>query len=182
VLFAMTPSRDNGSSYFVAQEVNARELQGRDAQEAIRLRLQQMGLAYAGARNARLGTGEQFAVDVWQGQTQSGAVGVESTQFVHGDHVVVMMFVSPSVNSRNSPMATILQQMDVRPSQARAAEPARLRIGAVRSGESWSDVARRATGNTRDAEAVANINGFDLNQPPQAGMMVKLPEEVVQDR
>jgi hypothetical protein len=29
---------------------------------------------------------------------------------------------------------------------------------------------------------VANINGFDLNQPPQAGMMVKLPEEVIQDR
>jgi predicted Zn-dependent protease len=72
--------------------------------------------------------------------------------------------------------------MDVRPSQARSAEPARLRIGAVRRGESWADLAKRATGNTRDAEAVANINGFDLNQPPQVGMMVKLPEEVVADR
>lgn len=182
VLFAMTPSRDDGSSYFVAQEVNARQLQGRNAQEAIRLRLQQMGLGYVGARNARMGTGEQFAVDVWQGQTQRGAVGVETTQFVHGDHVVVMMLVSPSVNSRNSPMSSILQQMDVRPSQARAAEPPRLRVGAVRRGESWADLARRATGNARDAEIVANINGFDLDQPPQVGMMVKLPEDVVQDR
>jgi predicted Zn-dependent protease len=182
VLFAMTPSRDNGSSYFVAQEVNARDLQGRNAQDAIRYRLQQMGLGYVGARNARLGTGEQFPVDVWQGQTQAGVVGVESTQFVHGDHVVVMMFVSPSVSSRNSPMSAILEQMDVRPSQARSAEPARLRVGAVRSGESWADLARRATGNTRDAEAVANINGFDLDQPPQTGMMVKLPEEVAADR
>ncbi|HVE72522.1 MAG TPA: M48 family metalloprotease [Thermoanaerobaculia bacterium] len=182
VLFAMTPARDNGSSYFVAQEVNTRELQGRNVQDAVRIRLQQMGLGYVGARNARMGTGEQFAVDVWQGQTQAGMVGVETTQFAHGDHVVVMMFVSPNVNSRNSPMTAILEQMDVRPSQARSAEPARLRIGAVRSGESWADLARRATGNTRDAEIVANINGFDLNQAPQAGIMVKLPEEVVQDR
>jgi len=182
LLFAMTPANDRGTSYFVAQEVNARNLQGRNAQEAVRIRLQQMGLGYLGAHNARLGTGEQFPVDVWQGQTQTGAVGVETTQFVHGDHVVVMMFVSPGVSTRNSPMAAVLQQMDVRPSQARAAEPARLRVGAVRRGESWADLARRATGNTRDAEALANINGFDLDQPPQVGMMVKLPEEVVQDR
>jgi predicted Zn-dependent protease len=182
VLFAMTPSRNSGSSYFVAQEVNARELQGRNAQDAIRIRLQQMGLSYLGARDARMGTGERFPVDVWQGQTQQGAVGVETTQFVHGDHVVVMMFVSPGGASRNSPMAAVFQQMAVRPSEARSAEPARLRVGAVRRGETWADLARRATGNTRDAEAVANINGFDLDQPPQVGMMVKLPEEVVQDR
>jgi predicted Zn-dependent protease len=185
VLFAMTPSRDNGSSYFVAQEVSARDLQGvqaRNAQDAIRYRLQQMGLGYVGAREARLGTGERFEVDVWQGQTQGGRVGVETTQFVHGDHVVVMMFVSPGVSSRNSPMAAVLEQMDVRPSQARSAEPPRLRVGSVRRGESWADLAKRATGNTRDAEAIANMNGFDLNQAPQVGMMVKLPEEVAQDR
>jgi predicted Zn-dependent protease len=181
VLFAMSPTRNAGSSYFVAQEVNARELQGRNAQEAIRLRLQQMGLGYVGARDARLGSGERFPVDVWQGQTQAGAVGVETTQFAHGDHVVVMMFVSPNVTTRNSPMAAVMEQMNVRPSEARAAEPPRLRVGAVRNGESWADLARRATGNTRDAEAVANMNGFDLNQPPQVGMMVKLPEEIVRD-
>lgn len=175
VLFAMTPARDDGSSYFVAQEIDMRQLQGRNVQDAVRVRLQQMGLAYAGSRDARLGTGERFPVDVWQGQTQSGRVTVETTQFPHGDHVAVMMFVSP----RGGGLPVILQKMDVRPSEARSVQPPRMRIGAVRRGESWSDLARRATGNSRDAEAIANLNGFDLKTQPQVGMMVKLPEEVV---
>jgi len=181
VLFAMSPQRDNGSSYFVAQEIDTRQLQGRNVQDAVRIRFEQMGLAYAGTRDARMGSGERFAVDVWQGQTQAGRVGVETTQFPHGDHVVVMMFVSPHVGTRNSPMAVVLEQMAVRPAEARAAEPARLRIGQVRRGESWADLARRATGNPRDAATVAAINGFDLDVPPENGMMVKLPEEVPMD-
>lgn len=180
VLFAMTPRRGEGS-YFVAQEVEGRNLQGRNAQEAIRVRLQQMGLAYAGSRDARAGTGERFAIDVWQGQTQSGRVGVETTQFVHGDHVVVMMFVSPSVSARSSALGTILQEMDVRPSEARSIQPPRIRLGTVRRGESWSDIARRSTGNANDAQAIANLNGFDLRDAPQTGMLVKMPEEVVVD-
>lgn len=179
VLFAMTPRGDNPSSQFIAQEIDANQLQGRSAQEAIRIRLEQMGLQYAGSRNASLASGERFPIDVWQGQTQSGVVGVETTQFTHGDHVAVFMFISPSVNSRNSPMATILQNVERNPARVRSVQAPRLRVGTVRSGESWAEVARRATGNTRDAEAVANMNGFDLNTPPAAGMTVKLPEEVV---
>lgn len=175
VVFAMSPARDDGSSYFVVQEVDTRELQGRNVQDAVRTRLQQMGLAYAGSREARMATGERFALDAWQGQTQAGRVTVETTQFPHGDHVAVMMFVSP----RGGGLPTILQQMELRPSEARSVQPPRMRVGAVRRGESWADLARRATGNTRDAEAVANLNGFDLNTTPQTGMMVKLPEEVV---
>jgi predicted Zn-dependent protease len=183
VLFAMRPQGTNNanSSYFVAQEVNARELQGRDAQNAVRIRLEQMGLRYLGSREARMQTGERFAVDVWQGQTQGGVVGVETTQFPHGDHVAVFMFVSPSVSRTNSALGEILGQMSVNASRARSVDPPRIHIGTVHGGESWSDLARRATGNTRDAEKVANINGFDLNTTPPAGMTVKLPEEVVQD-
>ncbi|HYI13221.1 MAG TPA: M48 family metalloprotease [Thermoanaerobaculia bacterium] len=182
VLFSMRPANArNNSSYFLAQEINARELQGRNAQEAIRLRLQQMGLQYVGARDARMGSGERFAVDVWTGQTQGGAVGVETTQFVHGDHVAVMMFVSPGVSRTASPMGEILSQMNVNHSRARSVEPPRMHIGTVRNGESWGDLARRATGSERDAEAVANLNGYDLRTAPPAGMVVKLPEEVVRD-
>ena len=181
VIFAMAPQRDDGSSYFVVQEVDARQLQGRNLQEAIRIRLQQMGLSYLGSSEGRLGTGERFAIDAWQGQTQSGRVGVETTQFPHGDHAAVMMFVSPSAGRGNA-LASILQQMELRPSETRSVQPARMRIGSVRQGESWSDLARRATGNTRDAEAVANLNGFDLNTNPQTGTLVKLPEEVTGDR
>ena len=54
-----------------------------------------------------------------------------------------------------------------------------MKIGTVRRGESWADIARRATGNPNDAEAVANINGFDLRDAPQAGLVVKLPSDVV---
>ena len=183
VLFSMRPAgrQTNNSSYFVAQEVNARELQGRDAQNAVRIRLEQMGLRYLGSREARMRSGERFAIDVWQGQTQGGAVGVETTQFPHGDHVAVFMFVSPTISRNASALGEVLSHMSVNPSQARSVEPPRLRIGTVRSGESWADLARRATGNARDAEVVANMNGFDLNSTPPAGMAVKLPEEVAPD-
>ncbi|HKR63453.1 MAG TPA: M48 family metalloprotease [Thermoanaerobaculia bacterium] len=181
VLFAMTPAgnNSNNSSYFVAQEVQNRELQGYNMQDAVRQRLQQMGLQYAGSRNARMGSGEQFAVDVWQGQTQNGIVGVETTQFQHGDHVAVFMFVSPSVGSRNSPLSALLSDMRISQQQARSIEPPRIHISTVRRGESWNDLARRATGNANDADAVAILNGFDITTPPSAGMIVKLPEEVV---
>lgn len=180
VLFTMAPQgRNNTSSYFVAQEINSRELQGRDAQNAVRIRLEQMGLRYLGSREARMQSGERFAVDVWQGQTQGGVVGVETTQFPHGDHVAVLMYVSPSLNRNASALGTILGQMSVNASRARSVDPPRIHITTVRSGETWADLARRATGNARDAEAVANMNGYDLNSNPPAGLSVKLPEEVV---
>lgn len=182
VLFAMRPAgRGDSSSYFVAQEIEARQLQGRNAQEAVRIRFQQMGLQYGGAREARMQSGERFAVDVWQGRTQQGVVGVETTQFVHGDHVAVLMFVSPNVGRNASPMAEVLSQMQVNHQRARSVDPPRMNLGTVRNGESWTDLARRATGNANDAEAIANINGFDLRTNPPSGMLVKLPEEVVRD-
>lgn len=179
VLFALAPRGRNSDSQFVAQEIPANQLQGRDVQEAVRIRLQQMGLQHAGSRQSSLRSGERFPIDVWQGQTQQGVVGVETTQFAHGDHVVVFMFVSPNVSARNSPMSQILQNVEHNSAKVRSVQAPRLRIGTVRSGETWVDIARRATGNPADAEEVANMNGFDLQNSPPAGMAVKLPEEVV---
>ena len=182
VLFAMQPrGRQQSSSYFVAQEIRLDQLQGRTVEDAVRLRLQQMGLQYAGSRQAPAGTGQQWVVDVWQGQTQNGVVGVETTQFRHGDHVAVFLFVSPNVSRSYSPLGEIVRNMDVSASRARSVAPPRIHVGTVRRGESWSDLARRSTGNAGDAEAVANLNGFDLKTAPQAGMRVKLPEAVVRD-
>jgi predicted Zn-dependent protease len=181
VLFVMRPRGRNVNSYFVAQEIQANQLQGRDAQNAVRIRLEQMGLQFAGSRDARTQTGERFTVDVWQGQTQGGVVGVETTQFAHGDHVAVMMFVSPNISRAHSPMAEVFSQMSVNAQRARAAEPARINLGTVRSGETWADLARRATGNPAHAQTVAHINGFDTNTRPPAGMLVKLPQEVVEE-
>ena len=181
VLFAMQPRGNNPSSYFVAQEIELNQLQGRSIEDAVRARLQQMGLSYAGSRQSAASTGQRFGIDVWQGQTQAGVVGVETTQFRHGDHVAVFLFVSPNVSSRNSPLGELLRTMEVSSARARSVNPPRMHIGTVRRGESWSDLARRATGNSGDAEAVANLNGFDLDTAPQAGMTVKLPEEVARD-
>jgi hypothetical protein len=85
-----------------------------------------------------------------------------------------MMFVSP----RGGGLPVILEQMDVRPSEARSVQPPRMRIDTGLHGESWADLARRATGNTRDTKAIANLNGFDVDQPLTLGMTAKLPEEV----
>ncbi|HVT44609.1 MAG TPA: M48 family metalloprotease [Thermoanaerobaculia bacterium] len=180
ILFAMAP-RGGGQSQLVVQELPARSLQGRNAQQAVRIRLEQIGLSYAGSRGAAVQSGQQFPIDVWTGRTQSGAVGVETTQFAHGDHVAVFMFVAPSLSRTQSPLGEILGRAEINAARARAVEPPRIRIGTVRAGESWSDIARRATGNAADAEAVANMNGFDLRQAPSAGLMVKLPQEVVRE-
>jgi hypothetical protein len=145
------------------------------------MRLQQMGLQYAGSREAAMASGERFPVDVWQGQTQGGVVGVETTQFQHGDHVAVFMFVSPNVTQRNSPLSQVMQSIERNPARVRSVNPPRLRVGEVRRGESWADVARRATGNANDAEEVANMNGYDLQTAPPAGLAVKLPEDVIDE-
>jgi hypothetical protein len=90
-----------------------------------------------------------------------------------------MMFVSPSINGRNSPMSAVLANTERNAARVRSVNPPRMRVGEVRRGENWTDLARRATGNPGDAEAVANMNGYDLQTPPPSGMMVKLPEDVV---
>ncbi|HUP47831.1 MAG TPA: M48 family metalloprotease [Thermoanaerobaculia bacterium] len=178
VLFAMSP-RGRSNMSFVAQEVENRELQGHNVQAAVRNRLEQMGLQYAGSRQAVTGSGERLPVDSWVGRTQGGQVGVETTQFPHGDHVAVFMFIAPSLSRTQSPLGEVLSRAVIDPARARSAQPARMRVGTVRSGETWADIARRATGNARDAQAVAAMNGFDQNTRPPVGMAVKLPQEVV---
>ncbi|MGA7615512.1 MAG: M48 family metalloprotease [Thermoanaerobaculia bacterium] len=181
LLFAMEPNSNRSGANFVAQEVENKNLQGRNAQDAIRSKLQQMGLRYVGSREASTRSGQRFPIDVWTGQTQSGPVGVETTQFPHGDHVAVFMFITPGGVSRTqSPLGTILENTTEDLTKARAVAPPRLDVRNVRRGESWSDLARAATGNPKDAKAVANINGFDPTTPPPAGMPVKLPSAIAQ--
>ncbi|HSP17729.1 MAG TPA: M48 family metalloprotease [Thermoanaerobaculia bacterium] len=181
MLFAMTPKGRAQNSAFMVQEVEARELQGSNAQDAIRAKFQQMGLQFAGSRETTIGSGQRFVIDVWSGQTDSGPVGVETTQFLHGDHVAVMMFLSPSLSRDRSPLGDILQRAVIDLGRARGAQPARIRVETARSGDSWSVLARRATGNAADAEEIANMNGFDVKEAPRAGVLVKLPSEVVGD-
>ncbi|PYQ52560.1 MAG: hypothetical protein DMF59_04360 [Acidobacteria bacterium] len=178
-LFAMTPKGRRQNMAFIAQEVENRQLQGYDAQSAMRNQFQQMGLQFAGSRQTSTATGQRFVIDVWTGQTDSGPVGVETTQFPHGDHVAVFMFLTPSLSRYQSPLGEILQRAVIDRARARAVEPARIHVSTVRAGESWSDLARRATRNPGDAEIIANMNGFDVKELPRTGMLVKLPEEII---
>lgn len=182
MLFAMTPRNSRQQSSFIAQEVEAQELQGYDAQNAVRNRVQQMGLQYLGARQTSMTTGQQIVIDAWTGQTESGQVAVETTQFPHADHVAVFMFISPQGNTSQSPLGDIIRRSAIDPARARSVEPARIRIGTVRAREGWAELAQRATRNRFDAEAIANLNGFDVNVPPAAGMTVKLPQEIIPER
>lgn len=180
-LFTMHPrgrQQQQQNLAFIAQEVEDRDLQGYNAQSAVRAQFQQMGLQFAGTRPISTATGQRFDVDVWQGQTDYGTVGVETTQFPHGDHVAVFMFLSPNLSRYQSPLGDVLTHTVVDAARARSAEPARIRVVTATSGETWSALARRATGNANDAEAIANFNGFDVSDPPRAGLLVKLPAEL----
>ncbi len=178
-LFSMVPRGRNQNLAFIAQEIENRQLQGNNAQSAMRNQFQQMGLQFAGSRQTTTETGQQFVIDAWSGQTESGPVGVETTQFPHGDHVAVFMFLTPSLSRYQSPLSDILHSAAIDLARARSADPARIRVSSVPGGESWSDLARRATRNPADAEVIANMNGFDVKEPPRAGMSVKLPEEII---
>ncbi len=180
-LFAMEPRSTRSQTYMVAQEVPNNQLQGYNVQDAIRNSFQKMGLTYVGSRQTAMRSGQSFPIDVWSGQTQSGPVGVETTQLAHGDHVAVFIFIAPDLNRSNSPLGSILQQSSIDPARARSIVAPRMKTGTVRSGDTWATIARRATGNERDAEEVANLNGFDLKERPTAGMLVKLPEDVIRE-
>jgi predicted Zn-dependent protease len=119
LLFAMQPKNERSNLAFIAQEIDVRELQGSDTQNAVRNRLQQMGLQYVGSRQATSRTGERFSIDAWQGQTQSGTVGVESTEFRHSDHVAVFLFIAPSLSRSVSPLGDVIQSAVIDAARAR---------------------------------------------------------------
>ncbi|MEO6487287.1 MAG: M48 family metalloprotease [Thermoanaerobaculia bacterium] len=182
MLFTMSPKNSRQQMVFQAQEVSTEQLQGYNVQDAVRRRFQEMGLQYVGSRQAATRSGDRFPIDVWAGQTEAGRVGVETTQFPHGDHVAVFLFVAPGVSQSQSPLGDILQRSEINPQRARSVEPPRMKIGTVKRGETWSDLARRATGNAGDAETIAHINGYDLKQQPPPGLTVKLPQDVPREK
>ena len=54
----------------------------------------------------------------------------------------------------------------------RSVTPPRIHIGTVRRGESWSDLARRSTGNASDAEAVAREVREELGVEVEVGVVI----------
>lgn len=182
-LFVMAPPKARNTA-FIAQEMPLEKLAryGRNVQDAVRAGLQQMGLRYQTSYASQPRTGERFVVDLWAGRTSSGTVAVETTQFAEGDNAVVFLMLSPRLSRTQTPMTTLLSQISFDRARARSVEPARMDVGTVRAtDDSWTDISARATGSTAFAEEVAEINGFDVANPPPRGLAVKLPAAVVPD-
>lgn len=178
-LFTMAPPKVPNTG-IVVQEVPVEKMrQYPNAQTAVRSQLQKSGLRYLGSQQLRSRTGETFESDVWAARTRSGEIGVESTQFVQGDRVVIMLQISPRLDRGSTPLAQTIGSIEFDRARARAAEPERMKVERSRSSQSWTDIAVKATGDRTDAREVAAINGFDANAPVPAGLVLKLPGDVV---
>lgn len=188
VLFSMhprSPARGRPSGMvLIADDIPLESLQRMgNPQNAVRARLEQMGLRYLGSRPALpTRSGEQFTTDVWAGQTSNGQVAVETTQLFDNNNAVVFMLVAPSLQREQSPLGSLLRGVVFDRERARNTEPARMRVATSRSGQDWRDLAVRATGRSEDAEELAEINGFDPGAPVPSGIPLKLPQEVVEEK
>jgi predicted Zn-dependent protease len=179
-LFVMVPRGGRGEG-FIAQDLPTQRLPNyQNVQVAIRSQLQNMGLRYVTSGQAESATGERFNVDLWQGRTSRGSVAVESTQFIAGESAIVFLEVGPATRRRTD-LVSIVRTMRFDRDRARSAEPPRIRVERARRGDTWQDIARRATGNPAHAETVAKINGFDFPSTPPPDLLLKLPEDVIEE-
>ena len=180
-LFALAPEGDKDGSALIAQDLPLQKLQGASSvQNGVRSLLQQMGLQFVNSSNSSTSTGERLPIDLWRGQTNSGVVAVETTQFSEGDHAVVLMQITPGNRyERQGMLGGILSTVRFDRARARAAEPPRMKVGTAGSADSWREVAVQATGNPADAPQIAHINGFDTNVAVPRSALIKLPQDVV---
>lgn len=176
-VFSMVDPRRNDNA-FIVQEIDARQLTGRNAQDAIRRLLSQNGYQYMASTQAQLRTGERMPVDLWRAASNNQVVAVETAQFVAGDKVIVLLRVSPGISGNQSPLVNMLNRIAYDPAAARAAQPERMDVASSRGISTWEEAARRATGNPADAETIAIMNGYDASSRVPQGILLKLPPEL----
>ncbi len=102
---------------------------------------------------------------------------VESTQFLEGDTAVVFLSMTRQRGGRD--LGSILPSMRFDRTRARATEPPRMRVATSGAADTWETLARRATGRTEDASALAKLNGFDFPSAVPSGILIKLPQDVM---
>lgn len=175
VFTMVDPSRSNNA--FLVQELDANRLRGTNAQDAVRRLLASNGFQYVASTRGALATGQAMPVDLWAAGQGNQRVAVETAQFVSGDKVMVMLRLSPSV-SGSSPLAGMLDRVAIDPQRARAAQPLRMRVMSSRGINSWTEAARRSTGNAADADEIAILNGFDPGSRVPDNILIKLPPDL----
>ncbi|MBW3563456.1 MAG: M48 family metalloprotease [Acidobacteria bacterium] len=170
----------NGQGSIQVDEIPLERIPTRNVQNALRQHFQQMGLKYQRSYEARAKTGQRFVVDLWAGQTRQGTLAVETTHFENAGNAVVFIEISPASAASQAPMGSTLAALSFDQRTARAATPPRLKVGQAGSGDTWSNLARRATGDLGDANEIAAINGFDAGAGVPRGLVVKLPEQIIE--
>lgn len=175
VFTMVDPSRRNNA--FILQDLDARQLRGTSAQDAVRRLLSSNGLRYVASTRASLRSGEALPVDLWVAGRGQQQIAVETAQFVAGDRVMVLLRVSPSVRG-TSHLSSMLNNVVVDPQRARSAQPERMNVATSSGISTWTEAARRATGNPADSDVIAIMNGFDPGSRVPPNTMLKLPAEL----
>lgn len=176
-VFSMVDPRRNDNA-FIVQELDARRLTGRNAQDAVRRLLSQNGYQYMASTQGQLRTGERLPVDLWRAGSNNQVVAVETAQFMAGDKVIVLLRVSPGIANNQSPLANLLTRISHDPAAAASAQPERMDVGSSNGISTWAEAARRATGNPAHAETIAIMNGYDPSSRVPDGILLKLPPEL----
>jgi len=164
-LFAFYPP-EGGNGAIYAQAVE----DASNARQEIREELEKIELTR---------TGSEGGIDYWRGESDGTQYYVQSAHRRAGDGAVAFLLIA--ANDDSPALEQLLQRLEIGSQRASRMQPPRLRIVTSRPGDTWAQLARRATGNPEDAEAIANINGFDFPSDVPVGVLLKLPEEVGED-
>ena len=175
-LFAMYKAE--GEEVIYAQGITADELEEFDTpRQAVRAQLEELGLTHDESINGQNQDGDRMTIDLWSGDSEGTEYSVASTQQPVDDGAVVFLHISQGGQSRRSLM-NLVKGISIDQEAADAITPPRLKVLTARAGDTWQTLARRASGDTEDADDIAHINGFDFPSAVPAGLVVKLPEEV----
>lgn len=175
-LFALY--REGGDEVVYAQELTADDLKdGKSPREAVRKKLEEMGLERVETVDGRTATGQRLTVDLWEGESEGTEYAVETTTHRAGNGAVALMHIAQATRGRAS-LLELLEDVELDSTAAASVKAPRLRVMTARQGDTWETLAKRATGDAKNASDIAHINGFDFPSEVPAGMVVKLPEEV----
>lgn len=141
-----------------------------NARQEIREELEKAGLT-------RVDSNE--GIDYWRGESDGTKFYAQTAHRRSGDGAVAFLLVA--ANDDSPALGQLLERVETGSERAYRMKPPRLRVVTSRRGDTWSELARRATGNAEDAAAIANLNGFDFPSEVPVGILLKIPEEVGTD-
>ncbi len=107
-----------------------------------------------------------------------GKIVAELISFVKGDNGYYILGSGKKQNLGQL-MADMKEMIDnwefLSPEQAAKLQPLRLRIYRVKKGDTWKSITIKYYGSDIGSTKLAEFNGFDKNQQPHPGILIKIP-------